>query len=616
MNNVSGKIWAFIDEEYEVTVLMDTDQQLTLKLFNWNTDFDMIVTLVYAKCDKSERIELWDSMYNLASDMTLLWLVGGDFNVIVEEEEKYGGLPVTLNEVEDFRHCIQSCNLSDLGYKGSIFTRWNGRAADEYVFKRLDRCLGNFELQQQVPSLDVSHLIKLGSDHSPLLVECKQELVKDNWQTDVVVNSFMTFNVKLKKLKKVLSRWSKITYGDFFQNITNLEEVIKAHEALFEADPSNANREKLQKVQAEMTRAFHIEEEYWKQKSGMTWFQEGDKNSIFFHAHLKEGGKDEHNEESTADPTMEEVKHAVFGLNDTSAGGPDGFTGMFFQSCWEIFGGDIFSMVWDFFRGHELPRYITHTNLVLLPKKQNVQTFESSRFCEGRSIVENILLTQEIITDIRLRTKKRNQVVPNVVMKLDMTKAYDRLSWIFLTKVMRKMGFCEMFISFIYELVGNNWYSVLINGQPHGFFHSTRGVKQGDPLSPTIFIIAAESPKINHLAYADDTIIFISSCEISLGLIMRVLTEYEVASGQLINKTKSSVYLHDRVEDEIFQKVERVTGISKKEFPLIYLGCRIYYSRSKMEFYSELLAKAMPMHILAAVDPPSFVIDKLHKIFA
>ncbi|XP_060202654.1 uncharacterized protein LOC132631071 [Lycium barbarum] len=433
-----------------------------------------------------------------------------------------------------------------------------------------------------------------------------------------------------------------------------------------------------------MTKALHIEEEYWKQKSSMTWFQERDKNSKFFHSNVKRRSKrlqlkrihdsqDEQNEELTADPTMEEVKHAVFGLNNVSAGGPDGFTGNVLSSI-----------------GHELPRYITHTNLVLLPKKQDVQTFGDMRpislsnfvnkifsrvihermvhllpdlisqnqagFVRGRSIVENILLTQEIITDIRLRTKKRNQVVPNVVMKLDMTKAYDRLSWIFLTKVMRKMGFCETFISFIYELVGNNWYSVFINGQPDGFFHSTRGVKQGDPLSPTLFIIAAEvlsralnslhnnlwfigfglpkwSPKINHLAYADDTIIFTSSCEISLGLIMRVLAEYEAASGELINKAKSSVYLHDRVEEEIFQKVERLIGISRKEFPLIYLGCPIYYIRSKMAFYSEMLAKvrnrlqswkgkllslggravllqhvlqAMPIHLLAAVDPPSF----------
>ncbi|XP_059295467.1 uncharacterized protein LOC132048800 [Lycium ferocissimum] len=231
--SVSGKIWAFVDAEYEVNVLVDSVQQMTLKLSNSNNSTEMIVTLVHAKCDRIERRELWESLYHLASDKTLPWLVGGDFNVIIDEEEKYGGLPVTLNEVEDFRHCIQSCNLSDLGYE------------------------------------EITHLIKFGSDHLPLLLECKQQVqqfkksfkflnfwtkhdtfldvVKYNWETDVLANSFMTFNVKLKKMKKVLSTWSKSTYGDIFQKITNLEDVIKAHEAIFEANPSYANREKLMK---------------------------------------------------------------------------------------------------------------------------------------------------------------------------------------------------------------------------------------------------------------------------------------------------------------------------------------------------------------------------------
>ncbi|XP_059315792.1 secreted RxLR effector protein 78-like [Lycium ferocissimum] len=147
-----------------------------------------------------------------------------------------------------------------------------------------------------------------------------------------------------------------------------------------------------------------------------------------------------------------------------------------------------------------------------------------SGFVKGRCIIENVLLTQEVVSDIRLRGKPAN-----VVLKLDMAKAYDRVSWDFLARVLRKMGFAEVFIDMIWRLIANNWYSVLFNGQASGFFHSTRGVKQGDPLSPALFILFAEvlsralnslfedngfrsygmpkwSANLNHLAYADDTI--------------------------------------------------------------------------------------------------------------
>ncbi|XP_070025171.1 secreted RxLR effector protein 78-like [Nicotiana sylvestris] len=148
----------------------------------------------------------------------------------------------------------------------------------------------------------------------------------------------------------------------------------------------------------------------------------------------------------------------------------------------------------------------------------------------------------------------RSKVGPNVIMNLDMTKAYDRLSWLFLTKVLRRMGFTEKFIGMVFGIVLNNWYSILIIGQAHGFFKSSMGVEQGDPISPTLFILVAEvlsrglnaihknmyfcgfgipkwSPKINHLAYADDMIIFSSSDETTLLLIIEVLNAYEAASG-------------------------------------------------------------------------------------
>ncbi|XP_019257820.1 PREDICTED: uncharacterized protein LOC109236045 [Nicotiana attenuata] len=335
-------------------------------------------------------------------------------------------------------------------------------------------------------------------------------------------------------------------------------------------------------------------------------------------------------------------------------------------------------MVKAFFCGHELPKFVTHTNLVLLPKKKVLHTFsdlrpislsnftnkiisrvvherlvdimpnvisdEQAGFVKGRSIVEDVLLTQEIITDIRLRTK----VGPNVVLKLGMMKAYDRLSWLFLTKVLRKMGFLERFIGLMFGIVSNNWYSVLVNGQPYGFFKSTRAMSRGlNALHMNLYFcgfgLPKWSPKINHLAYADDTIIFSSSDAMSLRLIMEVLKSYEIASGQLINTTKSAVYVHHSTNEEVVRKIERITGLGRKEFPFTYLGCPIFYSRRRIDFYEGLITKvldriqtwkgkllsiggravfitsvlqSMPIHLLSAVNPPANVINKLHKLFA
>ncbi|XP_019241772.1 PREDICTED: uncharacterized protein LOC109221779 [Nicotiana attenuata] len=308
INTSVQEIWVFVDDDHGVNVMINMEQQMTLKLINMDTQVSFIVTFVYAKCDSIERIELWDSMYYLARDMSHPWLVGGDFNVIWDEEEKFGSLPVSMNEVNDFRHCVNTCNLTDLGFKGSIFTWWNGRAEDDCIFKRLDRCLANIEFQQLIPGLEVSHLSKIGSDHSPMLLTCNptaipikkafrflnfwakhttfKEVIRENWCADFAGNPFIMFNHKLKKVKRALSLWRKATYGDIFQKIASLEEVVLVHEAQFEQHPTQENRARLQKIQAELIRYLALEEEFWKQKAGMLWFQDGDRNTKFFHAHV------------------------------------------------------------------------------------------------------------------------------------------------------------------------------------------------------------------------------------------------------------------------------------------------------------------------------------------
>ncbi|WMV28797.1 hypothetical protein MTR67_022182 [Solanum verrucosum] len=395
---------------------------------------------------------------------------------------------------------------------------------------------------------------------------------------------------------------------DYVKKIATLEDVIRVKEIQLEIQPSGSNRKKLHlsEITTEHGEILNTSQQIGKEAEKFFTEQfkqeQQDQDFTMLH-HIPKMITNEQNEKMTRLPSAEEVKYVVFELNGDSAGGLDGFSGEFFQCCWDIVGEDITRLVRAFFCGQELPKFKTHTNLVLLPKK------EKAGFVKGRNITENVLLAQEIIRDINLRKKNIN-----VVVKLDMTKAYDRVSWIFLTKVLRSFGFSEIIVDMVWRLISNNWYSVLINGQFHGLFHSTRGVKQGDPISPTLFIIAAEvlsiglnnlhkddkfkgygmpkwSPEINHLSYADDTILFCSGDRTSIIKMMRILRGYEKISGQLINKAKSAFYLHDETLLIVAIRLRKLSGIRQGNFPFIYLGCPVFYGRKNKTHFEDLVRK-------------------------
>ena len=86
---------------------------------------------------------------------------------------------------------------------------------------------------------------------------------------------------------------------------------------------------------------------------------------------------------------------------------------------------------------------------------------------------------QEIIHQI-----KKPNIGSNVIIKFDMAKAYNKVSWSYIWLGLRKMGFGEVFIDMVWRIMANNFYSIIVNGKSYGFFHSSRGLKQGDPLSP------------------------------------------------------------------------------------------------------------------------------------
>jgi hypothetical protein len=204
----------------------------------------------------------------------------------------------------------------------------------------------------------------------------------------------------------------------------------------------------------------------------------------------------------------DEVKKALFQMFPLKAPGPDGYPAFFFQKHWDICGPDVTRAVLSIVQGNESAEIINDTILVIIPK-------------------------------------------------LDMMKAYDRVEWEYLEAIMLKLGFSQQWTSVIMGMVNSVSFSVLFNGNKLEEFKPTRGIRQGDPISPYLFLLAAEglscllksnvqsshlegikvaplAPPVNHLLFADDSLLFFKGSREGAEALSSLLEVYCQASGQRI----------------------------------------------------------------------------------
>jgi hypothetical protein len=317
----------------------------------------------------------------------------------------------------------------------------------------------------------------------------------------------------------------------------------------------------------------------------------------------------------------EEVWAAIKDLPGDRSPGPDGFTGSFLKACWGTIKVDLMNV----FRAVRLGRAhgfakLNRALITLLPKKQEASSVNDYRpislvhcvakliaktmsrrlapvlptlvsanqsaFIKGRAIHDNFMLVQQLAKSFH-RAK-----APTVLLKLDIARAFDTVSWPFIIELLQHLGFGQIWINLVCLLLSTASTRILVNSVPGDEIYHHRGVRQGDPLSPMLFVLVMEifhlivdfAARLGLLSalpgsrgacrtslYADDTVVFIKPSISDCATFRDLLQIFGSATGLHTNFLKSSA-TPIRCSAEERQIIAQHLLCPVKDFPIPYLG--------------------------------------------
>ncbi|GJS71118.1 putative RNA-directed DNA polymerase, eukaryota, reverse transcriptase zinc-binding domain protein [Tanacetum coccineum] len=452
-----------------------------------------------------------------------------------------------------------------------------------HFFEEFKACTANFlpfNISDHSPSLLILHEVTSKKPRPfrfmNFLAEKPEflDVVKAQWNAPIEGFAMFVLDKRLKLMKRRMRNLNK-NNGNVFVKVKKLKAELERVQKDLDKDPYfSVMREEEMVYSNAYKNALLDEERLLRQKSKIEWLKEGDLNNAFFHNSLKgrlnksriESIIDDEGQSFTGadvaakfveyfqnifgiegdtypvdDPiqffskkiseedaldmikpvTSEEIKLALFDIEDNKAPGPDGFTSKFFKASWGIVGGDVCRAVKEFFNSGKMLGELNTTIISLVPKSKTPNKTSDYRpiaccgvvykciskvitnrikkvlnelidpnqgaFIEGRQISDNILLIQELMNGYTWKNKIRR-----CAFKVDIQKVYDTVSWDFLKLALDYFGFHSKMVNWIMVCLSTASFSINVNGDSFGFFKAKRGLRQGDHVSPYLFTIIME----------------------------------------------------------------------------------------------------------------------------
>ncbi|RVW19996.1 LINE-1 retrotransposable element ORF2 protein [Vitis vinifera] len=547
---------------------------ISCRVRNVEDGFCWMFTGVYGPFSRDERECLWEELGAIRGLWDVPWCLGGDFNITLLQGERSRQGRIT-GAMRRFAQMVDELELTDLPLQGGRCT-WNGGRGSQ-SWARLDRFLvtqnwldhfrdcgeRDCQLQTGLKVEGVEEEDQMRGSSQKRETELKKE-AKENYQKWVLLEE-----IHWRQLSREL--WLK--EGD--RNTGYFHRMANAHRRNNTLDRIKINGVWLSEEQEVKEGIVNVFQQLLSEESGWKADIEGLHLS---HLSSQEAGNLE------LPFSEDEIHSALLEMDGDKAPGPDGFTVAFWQECWDFVKEEILELFKEFYEQRSFVKSLNTTFLVLIPKKGGAEdlgdfrlisllgglykllakvlanrlkkvlgrvvSLDQNAFVKGRQILDASLIANEVIDAWQKRKEK------GLICKLDIEKAYDSISWDFLMKILRKLGFGSRWMEWIWWCISTAKFSVLVNGVPTGFFSSTKGLRQGDPLSPYLFVLGME--------------VLSALKERKHDFLSWILAWFEAASGLRINLAKSELIPVGEVEEIEEMAVE--LGCRVGSLPNVYLG--------------------------------------------